>query len=83
MSVGRFLRPPHGTIPAAVITNENKMLRSFKNKEIFISKAEDGPYEPNNQLNVCTTSVTEVEVAGVKLVQAPSNSLLTVPRRWL
>ena len=24
--------------------------------------------EPNNQLNVCTTSVTEGEVAGVKLV---------------
>ena len=25
-------------------------------------------YEPSNQLNVCTTSVTEGEVAGVKLV---------------
>ena len=24
--------------------------------------------EPNNQLNVCTTSITEGEVAGVKLV---------------
>ena len=24
--------------------------------------------EPNNQLNVCTTSVTEGEVAGVKIV---------------
>ena len=43
--------------------------------------------EPNNQLNivVCTISVTEGEVAGLKLVKAPSpsNSLLTVPRRWL
>ena len=27
-----------------------------------------GLCEPNNQLNVCTTSVTEGEVAGVKLV---------------
>ena len=27
--------------------------------------------EPNDQLNVCTTSVTEGEVAGVKLVKAP------------
>ena len=33
-------------------------------------------------LNVCTTSVTEGEVGPVKVVQAPSNSLLTVPRRW-
>ena len=38
--------------------------------------------EPNNQLNVCTTSVTEGEAVGVKLVEAPSNSLLTVSRRW-
>ena len=27
--------------------------------------------EPNNQLNVCTASVTEGEVARVKLVKAP------------
>ena len=32
--------------------------------------------------NVCTTSVMEGEVARVKLVEAPSNSLLTVPRQW-
>ena len=39
--------------------------------------------EPNNQLNiiVCTISVTESEVAGLKLVKVPSNSLLTIPRR--
>ena len=30
----------------------------------------------------CPLTVTEGEVAGVKLVKAPSNSLLTVPRRW-
>ena len=29
----------------------------------------------------CTTSKTEGEVGAVKLVQAPSNSLLTVPRQ--
>ena len=27
--------------------------------------------EPNNQLNICTTSVTKGEVARVKLVEAP------------
>ena len=30
----------------------------------------------------CTTSETEGEVVHVKLVKAPSNSLLTVPRRY-
>ena len=38
--------------------------------------------EPNNQLNVYTTSVKEGEVACVKLILALSNSLLTVPRQW-
>ena len=38
--------------------------------------------EPNGRLNVCTTSVTEGEVAGVKQVWPPGDSLLTVPGRW-
>ena len=30
---GDFLAPTQGTTPAAVITNQNKMLRSSKSKE--------------------------------------------------
>ena len=30
-----------------------------------------------NQLNVCTTSITEGEVAGVKLVKAPPPPIIT------
>ena len=36
----KFLGPPHGTTPDAVITNRNKKLRSFKSKE-NIHKYED------------------------------------------
>ena len=39
---GYFLWPPHGTTPAAVITNKNKMFRSFKSKENI--RIADGPY---------------------------------------
>ena len=35
---GDLLRPPHGTTPAAVVTNMNKMFRSFKSKKIYIHK---------------------------------------------
>ena len=34
----------------------------------FLAMPNEASCEPNNQLNVCTTSVTEGEVAGVKLV---------------
>ena len=60
MSWGDFLRPPHGTTPAAVITNKNvthkniKRLDPLRAKHIFIRKVEDMPYLG--------------EVAGVKLV---------------
>ena len=37
-----FLGPPHGTTPAAVIANKNK-LRSFKSSE-HINEKGDGPY---------------------------------------
>ena len=39
---GDFLGPPHGTTPAAVIANKNK-LRSFKSSE-HINKKMIGPY---------------------------------------
>ena len=39
---GDFLGPPHGTTPAAVIANKNK-LRSFKSSEHIYEKM-DGPY---------------------------------------
>ena len=39
---GDFLGPPHGTTPAAVIANKNK-LRSFKSSE-HINEKMDGPY---------------------------------------
>ena len=39
---GDFLGPPHGTTPAAVITNKNK-LRSFKSSE-HNNENVDGPY---------------------------------------
>ena len=36
---------PHGTTPAAVMTNKNKKgLDPLRAKKIFIRKAEDGPY---------------------------------------
>ena len=41
---GDFLRPPHGTSPAAVIANKIK-LRSFKSSE-YINEKVDGPYGP-------------------------------------
>ena len=39
---GDFLEPPHGTIPATVIGNKNK-LRSFKTSE-HINEKTDGPF---------------------------------------
>ena len=39
---GRFLWLPHGTTPAAVITNKNMKMSSFKSSET-IQKKEDGP----------------------------------------
>ena len=39
---GDFLGPPHGTTPAAEITNKIK-LRSFKSSE-HINEKGDGPY---------------------------------------
>ena len=39
---GDFLGPPHGTTPAAIITNKIK-LRSFKSRE-HINEKGDGPY---------------------------------------
>ena len=39
----------------------------FKN-EAFLKREDFTSCEPNNQLNLCTTLVTEGEVAGVKLV---------------
>ena len=48
-------------------------------RDLFVYRDDSGlSCEPNNQLNVYTTSETEGEVVHVKLVQAPSNSLLTV-----
>ena len=38
----RFLGPPHGTTPAAVTTNKNIKMRSFKSSE-NIQKKEGGP----------------------------------------
>ena len=39
---GRFLGLPHGTTPAAVTTNKNIKMSSFKSSE-NIQKKEDGP----------------------------------------
>ena len=43
---GDFLGPPHGTTPAAVIANKNK-LRSFKSSD-HINEKSDGPYRGFN-----------------------------------
>ena len=40
---GDFLWPPHGTKPAAVISNKNLKLGSFKSSE-HINKKGGGPY---------------------------------------
>ena len=40
---GDVLRPPHGTTPAAVKTNKDKKMSSFKSNE-NIHKKEDGSY---------------------------------------
>ena len=40
--MGRFLGLPHGTRPAAVTTNKNIKMSSFKSSE-NIQKKEDGP----------------------------------------
>ena len=47
---GDFLRPPHGTTPAAVIANKNK-LRSFKCGEHIFEKG-DGPYRSFGYLSL-------------------------------
>ena len=40
---GDLLRPPHGTTPAAVLTNKNKKKDPLRAKKIFIREA-DRPY---------------------------------------
>ena len=47
---GYFLGPPHGTTPAAVIGNKNKM-RSFKSSE-HINEKGDEPYHGFGYLNL-------------------------------
>ena len=41
MSVGRLLRPPHGTTPAEVITNKNKLSSLKKNPIERCAAADD------------------------------------------
>ena len=53
---GEFLLPPHDTTPAAVITYKKRKFRSFKSKETFIRKKEDGP-----ECTVLTTPDRELE----------------------
>ena len=52
---GYFLRPPHGTTPAAVTTNRNRKLSSLKSSE-NIQKKEGGPDSTvsNNQFSSVT-----------------------------
>ena len=52
---GYFLGPPHGTTPAAVTTNKNIKLSSFKSSE-KIQKKEGGPDNTvsNNQFSSVT-----------------------------
>ena len=52
---GNVLEHPHGTTPAAVITNKTKSLDPFKSKE-NIHKDEDGPdcTVSNNMLSLVT-----------------------------
>ena len=47
---GDFLGPPHGTTPAAVIGNENKV-RSFKNSE-HIRNTFPEPYLVTTRTNI-------------------------------
>ena len=44
---GRFLGLPHGTTPAAVTTNKNIKMSSFKSSE-NIQKKEGGPYRSHS-----------------------------------
>ena len=39
-----YLRPPHGSTTAAVITNKKQKFRYFTSKQIFIRMAENWPY---------------------------------------
>ena len=57
---GRFLGLPHGTTPAAVITNRNIKMSSFKSSEI-VQRKEGGPDRSvsDNQ----SSSVTLIELA--------------------
>ena len=59
---GRFLGLPHGTTPAAVTTNKNIKMSSFKSSE-YIQKKEGGPdiFVSDNQ----SSSVTLNELAKV------------------
>ena len=57
---GRFLGLPHGTTPAAVTTNRNIKMSSFKSSEI-VQRKEGGPDRSvsDNQ----SSSVTLIELA--------------------
>ena len=57
---GRFLGLPHGTTPAAVATNRNIKMSSFKSSEI-VQRKEGGPDRSvsDNQ----SSSVTLIELA--------------------
>ena len=61
---GDFLRPPHGTTPAAVATNKNKKsLDPLKAKNMFIRKAEDGPYLGFNYKSAIVLTRTQWELS--------------------
>ena len=67
---GRFLGLPHGTTPAAVTTNRNIKMSSFKSSEI-VQRKEGGPDRSvsDNQ----SSSVTLIELA----MKARNNAVIS------
>ena len=64
---GRFLGLPHGTIPAAVTTNENIKMSSFKSRENF-QKKEGGPDRSVSDIQSSSVTLNELAMKARKIL---------------
>ena len=74
---GRFLGLPHGTTPAAVTTNKNIKMSSFKSSE-NIQKKEGGPdrsvsdnHSSSVTLNELAMKARKVQISGKRTFLSP------------
>ena len=66
---GRFLGLPHGTTPAAVTTNKNMKMSSFKSSENIQKKEEGGPDRSVSDNQSSSVTLNELAMKARKILK--------------